>query len=158
MSGYFGGARGAKRKLPDNLNLVPFIDLFSMLIIFLLMTAVWDQLATVQANLGDQSGGKSVEIPKDVKKVKQNTKVTITSTYIELFDEGKTAKLPIEGEIFNVAPLTEFMTTMRAKYEEKTDMVIIATDDAKYRDVVIVMDESIGQNFKDIVLTGMAGK
>ena len=144
--------------MPDNLNLVPFIDLFSTLIIFLLMTAVWDQLASVQASLGDQAGGKSVAVPQDTKKIKQTTKITITDRAVEVFDDGKVSQIPIEGRAFNVAPLTEFVSAMRAKYQDKNDMVIIATDNAKYETVVSVMDECIGQNFKEIILTGMAGK
>lgn len=158
MASYFGSPRGGKRKFADNLNLVPFIDLFSTLIIFLLMTAVWDQLAAIQANLGDQAGGKAIEIPKDVKKVKQTTKITVTDKMVEFFDDGKSAQIPIEGRVFNLAPLTEFVTAMRAKYQDKTDMVIIASDTAKYDNVISVMDECIGQNFKEVVLTGMAGK
>lgn len=158
MASYFGSNHGGKRKFESNLNLVPFIDLFSTLIIFLLMTAVWDQLASVQANLGDQAGGKALEIPKDIKKVQQTVKITITDQSVELFDNGKTAKLPIAGRAFDVKPLTEFVSYVRDKYADKTDMVVIATDTAKYENIITVMDECIGKNFKDIVLTGMAEK
>lgn len=46
-----GGASfgsGRKRSLDAEINLVPFIDLLSMCICFLLMTAVWTQLGSVQ--------------------------------------------------------------------------------------------------------------
>ena len=46
-----GGASfgsGRKRSLDAEINLVPFIDLLSMCICFLLMTAVWTQLGAVQ--------------------------------------------------------------------------------------------------------------
>lgn len=39
---------GKKRSLDAEINLVPFIDLLSMCICFLLMTAVWIQLGSVQ--------------------------------------------------------------------------------------------------------------
>ncbi len=39
---------GRKRSLDAEINLVPFIDLLSMCICFLLMTAVWTQLGSVQ--------------------------------------------------------------------------------------------------------------
>jgi len=39
---------GRRKSLDAEMNLVPFIDLLSMCICFLLMTAVWIQLGTVQ--------------------------------------------------------------------------------------------------------------
>jgi biopolymer transport protein TolR len=39
---------GGRRSLDAEINLVPFIDLLSVCICFLLMTAVWIQLSTVQ--------------------------------------------------------------------------------------------------------------
>jgi biopolymer transport protein ExbD len=44
-----GGSTGGRRKSLDaEVNLVPFIDLLSMCICFLLMTAVWVQIGTLQ--------------------------------------------------------------------------------------------------------------
>lgn len=42
------GSRGGRRNLNAEINLVPFIDLLSMCICFLLMTAVWIQLGSMQ--------------------------------------------------------------------------------------------------------------
>lgn len=43
-----GPSSGRRRSLDAEINLVPFIDLLSMCICFLLMTAVWIQLGAVQ--------------------------------------------------------------------------------------------------------------
>lgn len=42
------GSRGGRRSLNAEINLVPFIDLLSMCICFLLMTAVWIQIGSMQ--------------------------------------------------------------------------------------------------------------
>lgn len=42
------GSSGRRRTLDAEINLVPFIDLLSMCICFLLMTAVWTQLGSLQ--------------------------------------------------------------------------------------------------------------
>jgi len=55
---------GRKRSLDAELNLVPFIDLLSMCICFLLMTAVWVQTGGIDVK---QSHGTSVATPKDPK-------------------------------------------------------------------------------------------
>lgn len=41
------GSSGRRRSLDAEINLVPFIDLLSMCICFLLMTAVWSQLNSI---------------------------------------------------------------------------------------------------------------
>lgn len=43
-----GGGRGGKHSLGAELNLVPFIDLMSTCITFLLATAVWTQTSTIE--------------------------------------------------------------------------------------------------------------
>ena len=52
------GGRG-KKGLNAELNLVPFIDLLSMCICFLLMTAVWVQIGVldVKQGIGTSKGG-----------------------------------------------------------------------------------------------------
>ncbi len=52
-----GGGRG--RKVSLELNLVPFIDLMSVLITFLLITAVWSQVSMIQ--IGSSLYGKKNE-------------------------------------------------------------------------------------------------
>lgn len=41
-------ARGRRRSLDAEINLVPFIDLLSMCICFLLMTAIWIEVGTIE--------------------------------------------------------------------------------------------------------------
>jgi biopolymer transport protein ExbD len=78
--GNIGGGKGGKRSLDAEINLVPFIDLLSMCICFLLMTAVWTQLASLQVKQangteGAAAGAKSLDL--DVKFV-SNSKVQLS--------------------------------------------------------------------------------
>jgi biopolymer transport protein TolR len=45
----------AKKPLDAALNLVPFIDLMAVTIVFLIMTAVWTQLGRLQVSQAGQS-------------------------------------------------------------------------------------------------------
>ena len=56
-----GGSSGGRKSLDAEINLVPFIDLLSMCICFLLMTAVWTQLASVQVKQANGTDGAAVE-------------------------------------------------------------------------------------------------
>lgn len=57
MAGSSSEQSGGQSKLDVNLNLVPFIDLLSTLVLFLLLTAVWIQVAAIPT--GVDSRGKS---------------------------------------------------------------------------------------------------
>ncbi len=52
-----GGSSGRRKSLDAEINLVPFIDLLSMCICFLLMTAVWVQLGSVQVKQANGTEG-----------------------------------------------------------------------------------------------------
>src|SRR6185436_17948432 len=53
--------RGRRRSLDAEINLVPFIDLLSMCICFLLMTAVWTQLASLEVKQANGTEGAAAE-------------------------------------------------------------------------------------------------
>jgi biopolymer transport protein ExbD len=156
MATFFGSARGRKRELPADLNLVPFVDLFSTLIIFLIATAVWDQLAAIKTTVGNQAGGdRAVALPQD-KKVSSNLKVTIGAESIVLFDAGRTEKIPIINNVIDLETVDRFAAAARQKYADKKDVVIEAVDNARYENLVYVMDQFLFYDFTDLVLAGSA--
>lgn len=154
MSAYFGGARGKRRKFQDNLNLVPFVDLFSTMIIFLLSVAVWDQLAAVPMSVASSSqGARAIETPQD-KKVRGDLKATIGKDFVELFDRGQIKRLVIDGRVFNPTELISFVENARKAFPEKSDVVIEATDGARYEHLIQVMDAFLAQEFSELVVLG----
>jgi biopolymer transport protein ExbD len=156
MASFLGGNRGGRKKFADNLNLVPFIDLFSTMIIFLLITAVWDQLAAIQVNLGTSSGPSTIRVPEEsVKKVEARVKMTVTNNFVELFDSGKRERLPIENNVFDLDRVTAFMIAAREKYPDRNDIVVEASDHAKYEHLISLMDQALAQDFSELVMTGI---
>src|SRR6266540_4281564 len=58
------GNKGGKKPLDADLNLVPYIDLLTCMVAFLLITAVWTQLArleVMQKGQGGETEGKPPE-------------------------------------------------------------------------------------------------
>src|SRR5437868_108408 len=45
-----GGAHGGKKSVDSEIPLIPFIDLLLCCVMFLLVTAVWNRLASLPAN------------------------------------------------------------------------------------------------------------
>ena len=44
------GGHGGRRQLDSEINMIPMIDLFVVCVLFLIMTAVWSQMARLEAN------------------------------------------------------------------------------------------------------------
>ncbi|MDR0965904.1 MAG: biopolymer transporter ExbD [Myxococcales bacterium] len=76
-----GGGKGKKRALDVAINLVPCIDLFSVLITFLIMTAVWNQIDRLTVT---QSGGPSTSepTPEESKTLPLNLQITERGFFI----------------------------------------------------------------------------
>jgi len=61
-----GGGGGGKRKVDQEINMIPFIDLLMVTISFLLITAVWSSMARIDANARIPSpGGKDPDPKKE---------------------------------------------------------------------------------------------
>ena len=76
--------KGGKKALDAEINLVPFIDLLSCCISFLLITAVWTQIAGLQVS---SSGGP----PEPQQKQEQTVDLKLLLT-----DKGYQLTMPVE--------------------------------------------------------------
>jgi biopolymer transport protein ExbD len=145
-----------RREMISNLNLVPFIDLFSTLILFLISTAVFDQLAVLPINMGNPDAPDiSVPSPSEARKIEANVKVTLTDKTIELFDSGERRVIDREQVVASAYDdIRAFAENARAKHPEKRDVVISASDVAVYEDLIAIMDRLLEQNFDQLVVMG----
>ncbi len=157
MSGFFNSSRGGKKKFADNLNLVPFIDLFSTMIIFLLSTAVWDQLAAIPTKLGT-SDGKSAQLSTPetvVKKVSTDIEVTVTDRMFVLKNKEQRTEIPISPDgTVNIEMIKSFFKDARMGNPEKKDLVVKSSDTSRYEHLVLVLDEALAFDFDELVLGG----
>ncbi len=151
-------SRGKSREAINDLNLVPFVDLFSTLILFLMATAVFDQLASVPINMGSNenpSTSRSDDGKAIGKKITSTVLVQINETDMVFSDSGKTTKIAIEAaQKSEYAAVAEFMRNARKQHNDLREIVVNSTDKAKYGDIVAVMDEALAQNFDQLVVTG----
>jgi hypothetical protein len=59
MAGVATAAGGGRRRVDQEINMIPFIDLLMVTVSFLLITAVWTSLARVDAHAALPGSGKS---------------------------------------------------------------------------------------------------
>jgi biopolymer transport protein ExbD len=127
-------ARHAKR--PAELLLVPMIDIFTVLVTFLLMTAVFSRTVILQMNL-PAAQTEFKEPPPGLQ-----IEVMVRKNLLQVADRntGPLATLPNIATGPDYDGLTEYLKRVKAKFPDKTDASILLEPDTMYDTVVQVMD------------------
>src|SRR6185436_19703477 len=95
------GGKGGKKPLNAALNLVPYIDLLTCMVSFLLITASWTQLARLQANQKGQ-GQAGEETPPTQP---LNIVVVVTQESFNLVVGPDQVPIPKRGDQYDFAKL-----------------------------------------------------
>lgn len=145
------GKKG-KKALDANLNLVPFIDLLSCCISFLLITAVWTQIAGLQVA---SSGGP----PDQEKKQDQQTidvKLLLTEKGYSLTMAGAAIEIPKVAkdgaQNFDLKTLGDKLKTLKASLPDQTAITVQPEDAVVYDDLVATVDTCLGQQLRNVTV------
>jgi biopolymer transport protein TolR len=143
-----GGSFGGKKKSVNvELNLVPFIDLLSTLICFLLITAVWQQISVVQTNTSATTTSDTPATP-DEKKV--DLSLSLLLDHIEAAEGTNIVKIPhINGEP-DYATLLRTLDSWKAKYPDRSDFTLHSDSQALYKQLIRIMDTAAEAQFPDV--------
>lgn len=149
------GKKG-KKSLDAELNLVPFIDLLSCLISFLLITAVWTQISSVRVA---STGGLSNEEQPPKEQTTIDIRVTMTergyalSLAGNMVDMPKVAK-PEGGTTFDSKQLVEKLKLVKQQYPEQRAVTVAAEDAIGFEDLVATVDAvAVNADLPDISVT-----
>ncbi len=121
---------------PAELLLVPMIDIFTVLVTFLLMTAVFSRTVILQLNL-PASQTEFKDPPPGLQ-----LEVMVRKDLLQVADRntGPLATLPNTAGGYDYDALTEYLKRVKAKFPEKTDASILLESDTPYDTLVQVMD------------------
>lgn len=125
-----------RRRKPAELLLVPMIDIFTVLVTFLLMTAVFSRTVVLQLNLPAQQA-EFKEPPPGLQ-----LEVLVRKNLIQVADRntGPLATMPNTAGGYDLTTLTDYLKRVKAKYPEKTDATLLLESDIPYDTLVQVMD------------------
>lgn len=150
-----GGSKG--RSVNVDVNIVPFIDLMSVLVIFLLITAVWTQVSMIQ--LGSSVYGKKTEQKEATPPPRAEIpfRLDVLSTGHAILLGKKTMSIPkVDGE-YDYKRLVLELKRVKELYPEKVDAIITMNDALKYEYLIAGMDALLQADFPQIsVATGGA--
>jgi biopolymer transport protein TolR len=143
--------KGGKKSLDAELNLVPFIDLLSCCISFLLITAVWTQIAGLQVA---SSGG-----PPDQQQKQDNTvdvKLMLSDKGYALTMGGANIDIPKVNkdgaQDFDRKTLAEKLKTLKASLPEQGSITVQPEDAVAYEDLVNAVDTCMGEQLRNVTV------
>lgn len=144
--------RGGGRSPNIELNLVPIIDLMSVLITFLLITAVWSQVSMIQLGsslYSKKSDDKQPPPPPPLADIP--LRVDVKEAGFRIIIGSETLQIPKAADgTWNYAALGEKLKSIKEKYPEKTDGVITVDEVLPYENLITGMDTMIQSGFQSI--------
>ena len=142
------------RKSNVELNLVPFIDLMSVCIIFLLITAVWTQVSMIQLGSSIYSKKSSDEPLKPPPFSEVILRVDVKGKGFSVLLGKDTYPIPKTADgRYNQEALIEVLRKAKERYPEKTDGVVSVADKISYQHLVSAMDALLISEFPQVSIT-----
>ena len=142
-----------KRSVAVDLNLVPFIDLMSVCIIFLLITAVWTQVSMIQLGsslYSKKTAATALEEPHPHADIP--FRVNVLETGFDILIGKERISIPLKGKDYNERALLKQVKKIKAIYPEKKDVIVASRDRVKYENVVGAMDALLNGGFPEVVI------
>lgn len=144
---HISSAPGGKRKknLDFELNLVPFIDLLSVCIIFLLMTAVRFEVGSIDVKqaVGGQPQSETTKTPAIWAKIMADGALEL-----QLQDASPAAskklgqmKVPVFNGKFDYSMLKVMLSNIKNEIPELHTALVLPSAETKYEDVIDLMDQ-----------------
>ena len=149
---------GSGKKVNVELNLVPFIDLMSVLITFLLISAVWTQVSMIQ--IGSSIYGKKIEETPTVAsapnpEIEKVVKLEVRASGYILTIGKELLSVPKSNGQFDDQSLLLQLERAKKMYPQKLDAVIAVADEMSYEVLIRGMDSLLKAGFPEIsVATG----
>lgn len=147
-----GGGHGGKKSVDSEIPLVPFIDLLLCCIMFLLVTAVWNKLARIDASQQQPGQEAPMDAPPPEERIRLYLQIKNTG-YVLAADDGTNIEIPKNGDTFDLEGLREKLQDRRRQEPNRHDLIVAPEDGVLYEDVVAAMDAVVGQGFRDMSLS-----
>jgi biopolymer transport protein TolR len=131
-------------------NLTPFIDLFSVLICFLLMSTAWINLEVLPTRVeqATQSDTPSNPAPPNDDKVK--LAVDLMPSEILLREGQEVHRFISDTPELDVRGVVKMLAIWKEKYPATSDIVLNTGATVKYGDMIKIYDLLVQNNFPDV--------
>jgi biopolymer transport protein ExbD len=151
-----GGDSG--RNATVDLNLVPIIDLMSVCIIFLLITAVWTQVSMIQ--IGSSIYGKKTSDDKAEPPPKAEIpfRLDVRADGYRIIIGRQEMRFPKVNGSYDFEKLLAEVKKIKELYPEKSDAIVTVQDDLPYDSLIGGMDALLSGGFPEISVATAAAQ
>ena len=120
----------------NDLNIVPMLDVMVILTFFLIFTAVFSKTSVLEVNLPGPGTQAATDTPRF------ELELILRQSGIEVADrnQGVLETIPAVAGGQDVAKLTEYLATLKAKLPEVNHATLLVAEDVDYDTIVQVMD------------------
>jgi biopolymer transport protein TolR len=134
------GGKGRGRKLNAELNLVPFIDLLSVCITFLIATAVWVELSSLPVDQALSDPNTPPAPPPDPPPPPPLTvHVRADGVWVgRKVEEGR--NFAVVGESYDWGAIETEIESDRRTYPDEEQVVIVTDDGVEYQHMIHALD------------------
>ena len=117
------------------LNLTPMMDVFTVLVVFLLITAVFTSITIMDLSVPTGAGGSAANKPNFA------IEVIVRKSGLEIANgRSVEAAIPKKDDKYDLKKLSELLLALKAKYPEKEDATVLMEPKVEYDHLVQVMD------------------
>jgi biopolymer transport protein ExbD len=146
-----GGGKGGKKDLDAQVNLVPYIDLLMTIMTFLVMTAVWTQLATLEVQ--NSSGGQAEEKDEKDENKPKPIFVIVTDRAVKVQEEGAEPKdFPNKADGYDIEGVEGELKALKEARPDRVEVQVKAEDGVVYSDITKVIDVCTGLELTGLTL------
>jgi biopolymer transport protein TolR len=155
MSVSVQSGKSNKKSVNADLNLVPYIDLLTCMVAFLLITAVWTQLARLQASQ-KSPGQAGEEVPPELQ---VKIVVVVNQEGFNLVVGQDQTPIAKKGDVYDFERLSTELKKAKDAHPDKNDVQVASEDQIMFDVLIKTMDTTLSARFVDISLidTGAAG-
>ncbi len=144
--------KGGKKSLDATINLVPYIDMLMTIMTFLMMTAVWTQIAMLEVQ--NASGGAEAQPEEPDPNKPKAIMILAGKEMLSIQEEGQEARtFPATADGFDFNAVNIELKRLKDARQEREEVKIQSEDGVRYEHITKLIDLSTGNNMKQITLT-----
>jgi biopolymer transport protein TolR len=140
------GGRGRRKDVNADLLLVPYIDLLTCMVAFLLITAVWTQLARLSVQQKGQGESGGFDLPQ--------TKIGVLvhqDGFAVIVNDEQHPVPQLHGD-YDFVALAHALEGLKRAHPDKTDLQVMSDDPVRFDTIIQTMDAVMASGFPDVSL------
>lgn len=117
------------------INLTPMMDILTVLVVFLLITAVFMSITIEELSVPTASGGAAANMPNFA------IEVIVRKTGLEIANGSSVeAAIPKKDDKYDLELLSKILLRLKSQYPDKQDASVLMEPDIKYDHLIEIMD------------------